>query len=86
MLIDATKRRLADRFALRIPAPGGLFAGLKVPESAWDLVQRTPRAPTAASKERSRSAIPTSALAESSAWTSTRPSTILSCLRGRYRR
>ncbi len=34
-VLDSTQRRLADRFALRTPAPGGLFADLEVSESAW---------------------------------------------------
>ncbi|MDP8927396.1 MAG: flavin reductase family protein [Actinomycetota bacterium] len=34
-VLDDTQRHLAERFALRTPAPGGLFAGLKVSESAW---------------------------------------------------
>lgn len=34
-VLDANQRRLADRFALRTPAPGGLFAGLEVSESRW---------------------------------------------------
>ncbi len=34
-VLDSTRRRLADRFALRSPVPGGLFAGLEVSESTW---------------------------------------------------
>ncbi|MDQ3931761.1 MAG: flavin reductase family protein [Actinomycetota bacterium] len=34
-VLHANHRRLADRFALRIPAPGGLFADLEVSESPW---------------------------------------------------
>lgn len=34
-VLDASQRRLADRFALRTPSPGGLFAGLEVSQSAW---------------------------------------------------
>lgn len=34
-VLDGSQRTLADRFALRRPAPGGLFAGLDVDPSAW---------------------------------------------------
>ncbi|MDP8930388.1 MAG: flavin reductase family protein [Actinomycetota bacterium] len=34
-VLDVNQRRLADRFALRIPAPGGVFADLEVSESRW---------------------------------------------------
>ncbi len=34
-VLDANQRRLADRFALRIPAPGGPFADLDVSDSRW---------------------------------------------------
>lgn len=34
-VLDASQWRLADRFALRIPAPGGLFADLEASQSRW---------------------------------------------------
>lgn len=34
-VLDSTRWGLADRFALRSPVPGGLFAGLEVSESTW---------------------------------------------------
>lgn len=34
-VLDRSQRALAERFALRRPAPGGLFAGLEVTSSPW---------------------------------------------------
>ncbi len=34
-VLDHTQRDLSERFALRTPAPGGLFSGLDVSESQW---------------------------------------------------
>ena len=34
-VLDHTQRVLSERFALRSPAPGGLFSGLEVSESPW---------------------------------------------------
>lgn len=34
-VLDANQRHLAERFALRSPAPGGPFAGLEASESPW---------------------------------------------------
>ncbi|MFN2557653.1 MAG: flavin reductase family protein [Nitriliruptorales bacterium] len=39
-VLDHSQRALSERFALRTPAPGGLFSGLEVSESSWGPVLR----------------------------------------------